>query len=280
MNSVAIYNHISHKSSEIITKRYSSSFSLGIKLLAKKIQEPIYSIYGYVRLADEIVDTFHEQNKELLLEEFTQETIKALERKFSVNPVIYAFQDVVYRYNIPHQLIFDFLTSMRMDLEGKEYNEDLYKTYIYGSAEVVGLMCLQVFANGNKQTFEELQPYAKSLGAAFQKVNFLRDFKDDYEKRGRIYFPGVDFDNFTEEGKKQIEEDIEVDFQNALIGIKKLPKESGYGVYLAYQYYKALTHILTKRSVSSLKQKRIGISTLNKVCIFIVSYFRYHLKWY
>lgn len=280
MNSVAIYNQISHKSSEIITKRYSSSFSLGIKLLAKKIQEPIYSIYGYVRLADEIVDTFHEQNKELLLEEFTQETIKALERKFSVNPVIYAFQDVVYRYNIPHQLIFDFLTSMRMDLEGKEYNEDLYKTYIYGSAEVVGLMCLHVFSNGERSKYDELEPYAKSLGAAFQKVNFLRDFKDDYEKRGRIYFPGVDFDNFTEEGKKQIEEDIEVDFQNALIGIKKLPKESRLGVFLAYQYYRKLTHKIVCESPATIQKKRIRISDSRKIVILLKSYLRHNLNWY
>src|SRR5690606_29298219 len=177
MNSVELYNQISHKSAEIITKRYSSSFSLGIKLLAKRIQNPIYSIYGYVRLADEIVDTFHDQDKKLLLEEFRLETLKSLDRKFSVNPIIHAFQQVVDTYNIPHQLIFDFLTSMRMDLEGKAYDEELYKSYIYGSAEVVGLMCLHVFSDGENDKFEELEPYARSLGAAFQKVNFLRDFK-------------------------------------------------------------------------------------------------------
>lgn len=280
MNSVELYNQISHKSAEIITKRYSSSFSLGIKLLAKRIQNPIYSIYGYVRLADEIVDTFHDQDKKLLLEEFRLETIKSLDRKFSVNPIIHAFQQVVDTYNIPHQLIFDFLTSMRMDLEGKAYDEELYKSYIYGSAEVVGLMCLHVFSDGENDKFEELEPYARSLGAAFQKVNFLRDFKDDYEKRGRVYFPGVDFEHFSEEGKKQIEQDIEKDFHNALIGIKKLPRDSRLGVFLAYQYYRKLTQKIVDESAVSLQNKRIRISNSRKIFILVKSYIRYNLNWY
>lgn len=280
MNSVELYNQISHKSAEIITKRYSSSFSLGIKLLAKRIQNPIYSIYGYVRLADEIVDTFHDQDKKLLLEEFRLETIKSLDRKFSVNPIIHAFQQVVDTYNIPHQLIFDFLTSMRMDLEGKAYDEELYKSYIYGSAEVVGLMCLHVFSDGENDKFEELEPYARSLGAAFQKVNFLRDFKDDYEKRGRVYFPGVDFEHFSEEGKKQIEQDIEKDFHNALIGIKKLPRDSRLGVFLAYQYYRKLTQKIVDESAVSLQNKRIRISNSRKIFILVKSYIRHNLNWY
>jgi len=280
MNSVELYNQISHKSAEIITKRYSSSFSLGIKLLAKRIQNPIYSIYGYVRLADEIVDTFHDQDKKLLLEEFRLETLKSLDRKFSVNPIIHAFQQVVDTYNIPHQLIFDFLTSMRMDLEGKAYDEELYKSYIYGSAEVVGLMCLHVFSDGENDKFEELEPYARSLGAAFQKVNFLRDFKDDYEKRGRVYFPGVDFEHFSEEGKKQIEQDIEKDFHNALIGIKKLPRDSRLGVFLAYQYYRKLTQKIVDESAVSLQNKRIRISNSRKIFILVKSYIRYNLNWY
>lgn len=280
MNSVELYNQISHKSAEIITKRYSSSFSLGIKFLAKRIQNPIYSIYGYVRLADEIVDTFHDQDKKLLLEEFRLETIKSLDRKFSVNPIIHAFQQVVDTYNIPHQLIFDFLTSMRMDLEGKAYDEELYKSYIYGSAEVVGLMCLHVFSDGENDKFEELEPYARSLGAAFQKVNFLRDFKDDYEKRGRVYFPGVDFEHFSEEGKKQIEQDIEKDFHNALIGIKKLPRDSRLGVFLAYQYYRKLTQKIVDESAVSLQNKRIRISNSRKIFILVKSYIRHNLNWY
>lgn len=280
MNSVELYNQISHKSAEIITKRYSSSFSLGIKLLAKRIQNPIYSIYGYVRLADEIVDTFHDQDKKLLLEEFRLETLKSLDRKFSVNPIIHAFQRVVDTYNIPHQLIFDFLTSMRMDLEGKAYDEELYKSYIYGSAEVVGLMCLHVFSDGENDKFEELEPYARSLGAAFQKVNFLRDFKDDYEKRGRVYFPGVDFEHFSEEGKKQIEQDIEKDFHNALIGIKKLPRDSRLGVFLAYQYYRKLTQKIVDESAVSLQNKRIRISNSRKIFILVKSYIRHNLNWY
>lgn len=280
MNSVELYNQISHKSAEIITKRYSSSFSLGIKLLAKRIQNPIYSIYGYVRLADEIVDTFHDQDKKLLLEEFRLETLKSLDRKFSVNPIIHAFQQVVDTYNIPHQLIFDFLTSMRMDLEGKAYDEELYKSYIYGSAEVVGLMCLHVFSDGENDKFEELEPYARSLGAAFQKVNFLRDFKDDYEKRGRVYFPGIDFEHFSEEGKKQIEQDIEKDFHNALIGIKKLPRDSRLGVFLAYQYYRKLTQKIVDESAVSLQNKRIRISNSRKIFILVKSYIRHNLNWY
>lgn len=275
MNSVEIYNGVAHASSKEMTKRYSTSFNLGIKLLALNMQLPIYSIYGYVRLADEIVDTFHMQDKAKLLSEFRLETKTALERKFSLNPIIHSFQEVVYQYNIDFELIEAFLTSMEMDLEGKEYNEELYKTYIYGSAEVVGLMCLKVFAKGNQEQYETLMPFAKSLGAAFQKVNFLRDFKDDFEKRGRVYFPGVDFSNFSTESKTEIEKDIEYDFEQAYLGIKKLDKDVIAGVYLAYRYYILLFQKIKSESSATILRKRLRVADSRKLLILGKTYVRH-----
>ena len=237
---IDLYHKISRSTSKEITKSYSTSFSFGIKLLDKSIHDAIYSIYGFVRLADEIVDTFHDYPKSDMLKEFKEETYKALERKISVNPVIHAFQDVVNEYNIDVKLIDSFLKSMEQDLKEIHYSNDEYDEYIVGSAEVVGLMCLKIFVNGSKEKYDELELPARRLGAAFQKVNFLRDVKADYEELGRTYFPSVDLASFTAEEKLKIEKDILADFEVALSGIKKLPSSSRLGVYVAYRYYYSL----------------------------------------
>jgi phytoene/squalene synthetase len=235
--SIALYNTTVHECNSLITKRYSTSFTLGIRLLGKKYQQAIYSIYGYVRLADEIVDSFHQHDKRLLLDEFERDTWLAMERGISTNPVIHSFYQTVHKYSIDKELIQSFLNSMRLDLDDQKYNPALYSAYIYGSAEVVGLMCLKVFCDGDQTKFETLTPSAKSLGAALQKVNFLRDMRDDFYERGRVYFPGLDITQFNAESKKMIEEDIQYDFTKALEGIKQLPDGSRIGVYLAYRYY-------------------------------------------
>ncbi len=218
-----LFDQTTFECSKLVTLRYSTSFSLGIKTLDKKFHLPIYAIYGFVRYADEIVDTFHDFDKAALLEEFKAETFKAIEKGISLNPILHSFQLVVNEYQIDKHLIEAFLFSMEMDLYKKRFDDSKYEEYIYGSAEVVGLMCLKVFCKGNDSEYQTLMPSAKKLGAAFQKVNFLRDLKSDYEERGRVYFPGVDFKQFTPEVKKQIEEDIAKDFEEALVGIMKLP---------------------------------------------------------
>jgi phytoene/squalene synthetase len=217
-----IFDEVSNECSKLTTIAYSTSFSLGIRVLEKKLHNPIYGIYGFVRFADEIVDTFHDYNKFQLFEDFKQDTYKAIENKISLNPILNSFQQVVNDYNIDIKLIDTFLDSMEMDLQPQVYDTKKYNLYILGSAEVVGLMCLQVFVNGDKKAFEELKPYAMSLGSAFQKINFLRDANADFEDLGRTYFPNIDMHNFSELDKLKIEEDIEDDFKKALIGIKKL----------------------------------------------------------
>ena len=220
---VKLYNDVSANCSELITKRYSTSFSLGINTLHKSIHEHIYNIYGFVRFADEIVDTFHDLDKEKILNQFEIDTFESIKNKFSTNPVLHSFQMVVNKFNIEKNHIRAFLKSMRMDLTMKSFSEQEYKDYIYGSAEVVGLMCLKVFCD-NEEKYKSLEPYAISLGSAFQKINFLRDIKSDYEERGRVYFPGVNYNSFSNVEKIEIEDEIEKDFNHALIGIKKLPR--------------------------------------------------------
>jgi len=250
--------------SQLITNRYSTSFSLGIKSLDKSIRNDIYNIYGFVRLADEIVDTFYKQNQVDLLNQFKHETDVALNEKFSLNPVLHSFQFTVNKHVIPEHLIHSFLHSMEMDLDQTSHDTNSYGEYIYGSAEVVGLMCLHVFCGSNKELYYQLEPYARSLGSAFQKINFLRDIKSDQEDRGRTYFPDVNFNSFSAEEKKEIEEDIQKDFDQGLIGIKLLPSNSRFGVYLAYIYYTSLFQKIKLCSHEEIKKVRIRVSDYRK----------------
>lgn len=275
MNSLELYQNSCVECSELITKRYSTSFSMGIRVFSKEFRNPIYSIYGFVRFADEIVDTFHDYNKADLLSEFRKETFKAIAQGISLNPILQAFQQVVNEYEIDHQLITDFLDSMEMDLHKSTYeSEALYNKYIYGSAEVVGLMCLQVFTKRDKNLFNELAPYAKSLGAAFQKINFLRDMNSDLEERGRVYFPGIDLTRFDEYTKQEILKDIQKDFDNALTGIRLLPKGARRGVYLAYVYYLQLYKKMHTASVEKIMEERIRVSDRRKAYLLMNSVVR------
>ncbi len=271
----SIFDEISVGCSKMITRKYSTSFSLGITFLAKKFHAPIYSIYGFVRLADEIVDSFHEFDKESLLDEFIQSTRDAVLKKISLNPVLNSFQEVVHTYNIEYSLIDQFLNSMSMDLKKQDYTRDSYDTYILGSAEVVGLMCLRVFTNGKFQLYEELKPAAMKLGSAFQKVNFLRDLRADYEQLGRTYFPGVDLNQFTQEDKMRIEAEIEEEFHESLKGIRKLPIGARSGVYLAYRYYVKLFKKIKAVPAGHVMKKRIRISNGRKLGIMIHSVVRH-----
>jgi phytoene synthase len=270
-NAVKLYNDVSANCSELITKRYSTSFSLGINTLHKNIHEHIYNIYGFVRFADEIVDTFHNLDKEKILNQFEKDTFESIKNKFSTNPVLHSFQMVVNKFNIEKNHIRAFLESMRMDLTMKSFSEQEYKDYIYGSAEVVGLMCLKVFCD-NEEKYKNLEPYAVSLGSAFQKINFLRDIKSDYEERGRVYFPGVDYNSFSNVEKIEIENDIEKDFNHAFIGIKKLPSVARSGVYLSYNYYRELLNKIKLLDSERLKMERIRVSNFKKFIIFLSSY--------
>ncbi len=266
-----------HKSSFIcsrkVTELYSTSFTLGIKALDKKFHNAIYGIYGFVRYADEIVDTFHDWDKEKLLNKFKQDTFEAIDQKISLNPVLHAFQLTVHKYQIPHELIEAFLRSMEMDLHFSNYKQAHYEEYIYGSAEVVGLMCLKVFCDGDEKLYRALVPSARSLGAAFQKVNFLRDIRSDYKERGRVYFPDVDFENFCKASKEKIEAEIEIDFEKAFDGILKLPVHARFGVYLAYKYYLKLFQKIRQTEASEIMQARIRVSDKNKIALWIASYF-------
>lgn len=273
-----LFDQTTYECSKLITQRYSTSFTLGIKTLNKKFHLPIYAIYGFVRYADEIVDTFYESDQAELLARFKKDTYQAIEENISLNPVLHSFQLVVNQYKIPHDLIEAFLHSMEMDLEDRTYDDSQYNEYIYGSAEVVGLMCLKVFCEGDKQYYEELVPPARKLGAAFQKVNFIRDIKSDYEDRGRVYFPGVDFNDFTKSAKELIEEDIQNDFDEALEGIKKLPNGARMGVFLAYRYYLKLFKKIKACPPSKIKEERIRIPDLRKMLILMTSYIRHSLK--
>jgi len=252
-----LYDEACFECSKLITKKYSTSFSLGIKTFDKSFRYPIYAIYGFVRYADEIVDTFHNYDQQQLICRFKDETFKAIKEGISTNPVIHSFQQVVNRYGIDHELIKAFLRSMEMDLDNKAYDQDSYQAYIYGSAEVIGLMCLRVFTSDDV-LYQSLIPKARSLGAAFQKVNFLRDVKADYTERGRTYFPGIDFNNFTEQDKLAIEAEIKHDFDEAFEGIKRLPVGTRLGVYIAYIYYLQLFKKISYTPASVILQKRIS----------------------
>ncbi|NHA05165.1 phytoene/squalene synthase family protein [Mucilaginibacter sp. HC2] len=264
-----LYDKTSFECSKLITNKYSTSFSLGIKAFDKQFRYPIYAIYGFVRYADEIVDTFHEYDKLTLLSDFRKETFKAIQEKISLNPVIHSFQQVVNGYGIEMGLIDAFLRSMEMDLDKKAYDPVCYETYIYGSAETVGLMCLRVFTGNNEAQYQSLLSQARSLGAAFQKVNFLRDIQADYQERGRTYFPGIDFDNFTEQDKRRIEADIKNDFDQAFEGIKQLPAGTRLGVYIAYTYYLKLFKKISYTPANVILQKRIRISDTRKMGLYV-----------
>lgn len=270
-----LFDELSYSVSKITTQKYSTSFSLGILALKPSIRMAIYAIYGYVRLADEIVDSFHDYDKVKLLNRLKVETEIALLEKISLNPILQAFQETVHKYSIDTTLIDKFLHSMEMDLQQIDYNSELYKEYIFGSAEVVGLMCLQVFTNGNKNKFDELKPYAMKLGSAFQKINFLRDLKDDYRVLGRTYFPNIDMNIFDNKVKSEIEKEIEQEFKEALIGIKRLPNSSIFGVYLAYKYYWALFQKIKRKSSKEILNNRVRIPNSEKAYVAFKSYLRY-----
>jgi 15-cis-phytoene synthase len=274
----ALFDKVSCKVSKITTKTYSTSFSLGIYCLNSRFHEQIYNIYGFVRFADEIVDSFHDFDKETLLKEFREDTYKAIERKISVNPVLNAFQKVVHEQHIEMELIDSFLNSMERDLNVNTHDSQSYDQYIYGSAEVVGLMCLRVFTERNEDNYQFLKPFARRLGAAFQKVNFLRDIQNDYNILDRIYFPGVNLDNFSPNDKKQIEADIELDFEVALEGIKQLPTGSKFGVYVAYIYYRSLFNKIRNVPPNQILNERVRIPNYEKLYLLMASYFRHAFR--
>ncbi|MBC8109793.1 MAG: phytoene/squalene synthase family protein [Verrucomicrobia bacterium] len=269
-----LYNKTTFECSKLITESYSTSFTLGIKTLHKKYHFPIYAVYGFVRFADEIVDTFHGFDKETLLERFKSDTYQAIAEKISLNPVLHAFQLIVNEYKIEYELIDAFLKSMEMDLYQQEHDTDSYHEYIYGSAEVVGLMCLRVFCEGDEAMYAQLREPARRLGAAFQKVNFLRDMKSDFQERGRTYFPGVDFSDFSKDSKTLIEADIDADFEAAFQGIIQLPMGAKKGVHLAYVYYITLFKKIKKLPASRILQERIRVPDRKKIALLIGTYFK------
>lgn len=264
---IQLFHKVSELCSRTTTEEYSTSFSSAIKLLHQDLRQPVFNIYGFVRFADEIVDTFHDYDKQNLLQQFKKETYEAIERGISLNPILHSFQRTVNEYNIDHILIEAFFASMEMDLSKKAYDCNGYKEYIYGSAEVVGLMCLYIFCDGNKESYEALKAPARSLGAAFQKVNFLRDLKADYNGMDRVYFPGCDFKNFTYEEKCRIEDDIQQDFNDAYAGIMQLPMKARFGVYVAYKYYLSLFKRIKRTQASRILEERIRIPNYRKALI-------------
>lgn len=273
-----IFDKISADCSRITTKRYSTSFTWGIYLLSKSLRPHIYAIYGFVRFADEIVDTFHDYDKKYLLEKFKKDCFEAIEFGISLNPVLNSFQKVVNEFNIDHELIVLFLNSMEMDLEPGIYSHEKYEQYILGSAEVVGLMCLYVFVSGDKEQYEHLKPSAMKLGSTFQKVNFLRDVKADFQQLNRNYFPNVSLDKFSDQQKMIIEQEIEEEFKAALVGIKQLPLSSRQGVYLAYIYYKKLFEKIKNVKAEQIMNQRIRISNGRKIGLMLDSMIRYKIN--
>ena len=269
-----LYDKVCDECSKVITNRYSTSFSLGIRLFSKELRSPIYAIYGFVRFADEIVDTFHEYDKKLLLSRFREETRLAIEQKISLNPVLQAFQKIVNEYDIAYELIESFLDSMAMDLDDLTYDNKLYNKYIYGSAEVVGLMCLKVFLKGSPKKYDELKESAQSLGSAFQKINFLRDIRDDYFNKGRTYFPNLNLSQFDDNDKIAIEKDIAKDFEKGLRGIYKLPQKAKFGVFIAYIFYYQLFKKIRSLSFENILQERVRIKNRKKVYLLA----KYSLK--
>ena len=274
-----LFDKVSLECSKNVTNSYSTSFSLATKMLSKNIRQDIYNIYGSVRLADEIVDTFHDFDKKILLDRFIDELDYSLKNNISTNPILNSFQFTVNKYKIDYELIDAFLTSMKMDLKKVKYStEKEYKDYIYGSADVVGLMCLKVFVGGDEETYNRLKPSAMSLGSAFQKVNFLRDLNADYSLLNRTYFPNLDFNEFDDDAKMLIMNEIEEDFRKALKGIYELPNNSKFGVYAAYKYYKRLLKKLKKTSYLKIKNQRVRVPNYQKVDVLARSYVRYRLN--
>lgn len=267
-----LFDMISRKSSKMATVMYSTSFSLGIRFFSKRFHDPIYGIYGFVRFADEIVDSFEGYDKRKLLQRFREDTYTAIEERISLNPILNNFQFVVNAYSIDMQLIDLFLDSMEMDLEKVEYDQQQYERYILGSAEVVGLMCLHVFCEGNNQMYNELKPSAMRLGSAFQKINFLRDLKADVKGLGRCYFPGVEMSEWNEIMKSTIEEDIEKDFAEGLAGIRKLPEGARFGVYVAYVYFHELLIKIRNVKAERLLKERIRLSDRKKYVLLLSAY--------
>ena len=264
-----VFHEVCQACSRNTTERYSTSFSSAIRLLHQDLRQPIYNIYGLVRFADEIVDTFHEYDKATLIKDFRKQTFEAIERGISINPVLHSFQLTVNQYDIDHKLIHAFFDSMEMDLERTQYNHKSYNDYIYGSAEVVGLMCLYVFLEGDKDQYEKLKLSARSLGAAFQKVNFLRDVQADYNQLDRTYFPGLDFSGFTERQKREIEEHIQKDFNDAYKGIMHLPAKARFGVYVAYKYYFSLFRKIKRLQPTTILHERVRIPDYHKIMIML-----------
>lgn len=274
-NQKILFDQLSYRCSKAVTNAYSTSFSLAIKFLHKDFVDPIHGIYGFVRLADEIVDSFHNYPKRDLLDRFRKDTYLAIDERISLNPILNSFQSVVHQYSIDRTLIERFLASMEMDLEKHNYTQEKYEEYILGSAEVVGLMCLKVFTEGNNEMYESLKAPAMKLGSAFQKINFLRDLKADYKGLGRSYFPGIDVSEFDEETKRAIELDIKADFDAGFEGVVKLPKKARFGVYLAYIYYTALFKKISNTPSSRIMQERISISSPRKASLLFGSYVRH-----
>ncbi len=273
-----LFDKVSLRCSKVTTHAYSTSFSLGIRCLERELRNPIYSIYGFVRFADEIVDTFHDFDKKTLLQRFRTETYLAIDEKISLNPILNSFQHTVNQFNIEKKLIDQFLYSMEMDLSQTEYDSENFKEYILGSAEVVGLMCLRVFCKGDEAQYQSLKPSAMKLGSAFQKINFLRDLKADYEGMGRTYFPGLNVDQFNAETKIKIESSIEEDFNAGYEGIKKLPRSARFGVYVAYVYYLALFKKIKNTPPEHVLRSRIRIRNRHKISILCFSYLKHQLN--
>lgn len=273
-----LYTKVCYQSSKLVTTSYSTSFSMGVSLLHKDLVLPVHAIYGFVRFADEIVDTFHEHDKRALLDRFIKDTHDAIRDKISLNPILHSFQDTVNHYGIDIELINTFLRSMEMDLDKSSYNREGYEEYILGSAEVVGLMCLKIFVNGDEKEYQRLKPDAMKLGSAFQKINFLRDLKADFQTLGRSYFPGFELEKFNITTKKEIEADIQLDFDAGLRGIRMLPKGCRLGVYVAYTYYISLFKKIQATSPEKVMSTRIRISDGKKYWLFIGCYVKHHLN--
>lgn len=278
MDALKLYDRVCAECSVLTTKAYSTSFSLGIRFLGEQLRQPIYSIYGYVRFADEIVDTFHHKDKSTLFERFKADTNLALEEGISLNPILHAFQQVFHQYSLDKNHVDLFLQSMEWDLKRADYDRVGFEQYIVGSAEVVGLMCLKVFVNGDQSEYERLRPFAERLGAAFQKINFLRDIKADFQEMGRSYFPNLDMTSFDEQTKSIIEDEIEADFKEAYKGIIELPRSSRLGVYIAYIYYLRLFQKIRSLPSEQIMEERIRIPNSRKATLFVGSYLRHSLN--
>jgi len=278
MEAKDLYNEVSIRCSRLTTRAYSTSFSLGIFCLGRSLRDPIYAIYGFVRFGDEIVDTFHQADKKYLLKKFREDTYEAIEQGISLNPILQSFQLVVNKFGIERPVIDQFLKIMEMDLDMKVHDQESYKEYILGSAEVVGLMCLRVFCSGDDQAYQRLKPSAMMLGSAFQKINFLRDLNADFNGMGRVYFPGVDLTHFDQETKKLIEQDIAHDFQQGLEGIRQLPRSARFGVYVAYVYYKALLNKIMNTPAHRVVSSRIRIRNRHKLRLLFTCFVRHRLN--